>query len=328
MSQLQTLSFAAGMPVGQVNAVLESSLIMRVGIPQKGGRLAFHAFNEGYPAMVSANAFWDRNARQFRIPRATDLSELDFALDSAGYSAMSLWKVKGRQPGMAGVFPWSYSQYVELASELGASWWSQPDLCVEPDIAPSQDEIDYRVNATATLLEGVLRVVYAWQNELAKTCSAVTVANMLKPPVPIIQGWTADDYLRSLDLMMSIWERWQPWLAPPVLIGIGSVCRRHLHHPKYGLFAILAALEGKLPKGARLHGFGIKGLALKELKMFDWIASADSMAYDFGARIKSHRNGVSNSIAHRSREMSDWMASASRMLRPTAGDQYRLAMFG
>ena len=317
-----------GMPTGQVNAVLEQDLVMRVGVPHKGGRLAFHAFNEGYPVMVSANAFWNASLNRFQMPKATDLSELDFALDSAGYTAMKLWQTKGTQSGMASIFPWKYEQYVEFASESGAAWWSQPDLCVEPEIAPSQEEIDFRINATATLLEGVLRVVYAWQNELARTCNSNVVANLLKPPLPVLQGWKASDYLRSLELMQAVWERWEPWLAPPALIGIGSVCRRNLKHPDHGLFAILAALEGNIPQGSRVHLFGVKGSCLSELKMLDWVASADSMAYDFGARIKSHKAGVSNTIAHRSVEMSNWMRSALDRIKPSVGDQFRLNLFG
>lgn len=316
------------MPVGQRNAALEPSLVMRVGIPHRGGRLAFHAFNQNYPVMVSANAFWDTSKGKFHIPEATNLSELDFALDSAGYTAMRLWKAKGIQPGMAGIFPWTYSQYVELASESGASWWSQPDLCCEPEIARNQEEVNYRIRATATLLEGVLRVVYAWQNELAKTCSSSVVANMLTPPVPVLQGWNAGDYLHSLELMQSVWERWQPWLAPPALIGIGSVCRRSLSHPTHGLRAILTALEGNLPAGSRLHLFGVKGTCLAELKMLDWIASADSMGFDLSARIKSHRAGLSNTMEHRSREMTQWMAKAHARIHPSRGDQFRLGFYG
>lgn len=314
------------LPAGQHNAVLDTELIMRVGIPHRGGKLAFHAFNEDYPVMVSANAFWDGGKGAFRVPEATDLSEMDVALDSAGFTAMNLWKAKGLQKGMAGVFPWSYAQYVELASQLSPSWWSQPDLCCEPEIAGNQEAIDYRIDATATLLEGVLRIVYAWQNELAKTCSASVVANMLKPPVPVIQGWSASDYLRSLDLLMQVWERWQPWIAAPVLIGVGSVCRRTLHHPTHGLYAILSALEGKLPPGARLHLFGVKGACLSDVKMLDWVASADSMAYDFGARIKARQSGQSNTTAHRSSEMTRWMNSARSRLQAQPGDQLRLSL--
>lgn len=216
------------------------------------------------------------------------------------------------------------AQYIEFATSIGAAWWVQPDLCCEPEIARSQDEIDYRVNATATLLEGTLRIVHQWQAELAKTCSSRVVMNLLTPLVPVIQGWSASDYARSLDLLQ-VWERWTPWFAPPALIGVGSVCRRSPHHPTHGLFAILGALEGRLPPGSRLHLFGVKGNALSSFKMIDYVASADSMAYDFGARVKARKGGASNNIANRSAEMSRWMAAARERLQPAAGDQMRLS---
>lgn len=201
-----------GMPIEQRNAWLEwpCQLLMRVGIPHRDGRLTFHALSQGYPAMVSANAFWDRKAERFCFPTATDLSEVDFALDSAGYVSMKLWKDKGRQRGMAGIFPWTYAQYIEFATQSGANWWSQPDLCVEPDIAQSRDEVDFRICATATLLEGVLRILYEWQNEFARTCNARVVANLLPPPVPVLQGWTVSDYQCSAEMLLQVWERWQP----------------------------------------------------------------------------------------------------------------------
>ncbi|MFL9886852.1 hypothetical protein PQR66_27685 [Paraburkholderia agricolaris] len=315
-----------GMPLFQRNAHIDDGLLVRVGIPHSGGRLAFHAFNEGYAAMVSASAFWDASKQRFRIPVATDLTELDFALDSAGYTAMMLWKAKGAQRGIAGVYPWTFEEYVELASFAGAAWVAQPDLCCEPAIAANQHEVDFRIDATASLLEGFLRVVYAWQNELARTSSADVVRNMIRIPVPVLQGWTVDCYKRSLDLMMQVWQRWEPWLAPPVLIGLGSVCRRDLTDRKHGLYAILAGLEGHLPPGVKLHLFGVKGPCLSEIKMYDWIASADSMAFDFSARVKARQRGISNSVAHRSAEMSRWMDGALDRAAPAAGDQFRLPL--
>lgn len=316
---------ALGLPVKQINANLDDDLVMRVGIPHRGGRLAFHAFEQGYPAMISASAFWNPATRQFQVPEMSNIYEIGFALDSAGFTAMRLWLRRGPQAGIGGVFPWSYAQYVELASLLPCDWWSQPDLCCEPEIARNQAEIDFRVSATATLLEGTLRYVWDWQNQLASTCSPRTIANMIKPPVPVLQGWSVSDYLRSLDLMMGVWQRWEPWVAPPALIGIGSVCRRDLHDPTHGLYAILDALEGALPPGSKVHLFGVKGASLAKVKMMPWVASADSMAYDYGARIKAHRSGVSNSMAHRSTEMTRWMETAAMQMRPTVGDQFRLS---
>lgn len=173
-----------------------------------------------------------------------------------------------------------------------------------------------RTYSGALRLEGMLRVVYAWQNELAMTMNANSVQNMVRIPVPVAQGWSVDDYRRSIDLMMQVWERWMPWIAPPALIGLGSVCRRHLTDPKHGLFAILEGLEGHLPRGARLHLFGVKGQALERVKMYEWVAGVDSMAFDFSARVAARKSGHSNTIAHRAIQMDRWMASATRRAVP------------
>jgi len=58
----------SSMPSGQFNAHLPDELVMRVGLPQRSGKLAFHAFNEGYAALVSANAFWNPRSQQFVVP--------------------------------------------------------------------------------------------------------------------------------------------------------------------------------------------------------------------------------------------------------------------
>lgn len=317
-------------PSGQVNAHISSEQVMRVGIPHKSGHLPWHAFQSGYPALVSAAAFWDRRTQSFKIPEATDLSEVDFALDSAGFTAVRLWQSHGTQPGMAGVYPWSIHQYLELANSLPCAWYAQPDLCCEPSVSGSPETVDYRINATATLLEGCLRVCYAWQNELARdpTISNETIASLVRPPTAVLQGWTASDYEKSYELLSAVWSRWQPWLAAPALIGVGSVCRRSVDHPDHGLLAILSSLERFIPNQTRLHLFGIKGTSLDRVKMIKAVASFDSMAFDYSARMKALHNKHSNSMRHRSREMTDWMTAAAARLKPSPGDQFRLPLFG
>ncbi|HKR43639.1 MAG TPA: hypothetical protein VJU59_28840 [Paraburkholderia sp.] len=326
MSNEQTDGLTPGMPVLQTNAHLGDSLIVRAGIPHRGGKLALHACNEGYAAMVSANAFWNPVRQAFHFPEATDLTDLDFALDSAGFTAMQLWKARGNQAGIAGVYPWSYEQYVELASFCGASWYAQPDMCCEPEISTDREVIDYRIRATATMLEGTLRVVFAWQEQLSRDHDSRAVSNLVRVPVPVIQGYTVDEYRRSLDQLLAVWERWRPWLAEPTLIGLGSVCRRTLNDPRHGLYAVLAGLEGHLPAGAKLHLFGVKGKCLEKLRALDWIASVDSMGWDFGARVSARERGISNTIAHRSGAMSRWMEKAQTRATPAAGDQLRLLL--
>ena len=306
------------LPTRQKNAHVSSDFIMRVGVPHTGGKLAAHAFNQNFPVMVSASAFWNKPKQRFQMPVATDLSELDFALDSAGYTGILNFQRNGKQHGIAGIFPWSYTDYMEFANLSGCSWYSQADLCVEQAVANNREAIEYRIRATATLLEGMLQILYAWQNELARTCNSTVVANLLRPPVPVLQGRNIGDYLWSLDLLNSVWDRWLGWLDTPALIGIGSMCRRDLHDPTEGLYAILSALGKNFPKGSKAHCFGVKNLALKEIPRMDFIASSDSMAWDFNSRVKAHKQGVPNSMERRSKEMTSWMQSAMARVASSA----------
>ncbi|MBN3761315.1 hypothetical protein [Burkholderia sp. Ac-20365] len=314
------------LPRHQLNALLEDTPRMHIGIPHKGGHLAVHAEKMQYAGMVSASAFYDASAGKFRVPEATPLHELPaWALDSAGFTAVQNWSRKGTQPGMAGVYPWTYSDYLTLAAEMRPTWASQPDLCCEPEATGSDEEVDFRIRATGTLLFGCLQVLYDWQEQLCKDTPACVVQDMLRPVVPVIQGWTRTQYLRSLELMLEVWGYWEPWVAPPALIGIGSVCRRDVHHPEHGLLAILTALERHLPKGMKVHLFGVKGAAIEYVRMFDFVASYDSMAWDFSARKKAHQQGISNNMMHRSNEMTRWMDIATSKMAPKVGDQFRLS---
>lgn len=306
--------FGPRLLTGQINAHLGDQPIMRVGIPHRGGTLVHWATNQCYPSMISASAFWNPKAGQFVIPEHPATMDLDFALDSAGFTAILRWQNRGTQPGMAGIFPWSLAQYVELASCLRPAWWSQPDLCCEAAIAADHEAVQWRIRATATLLEGCLRQVYAWQEAFARGSSARAAANTFSPPVPVIQGRTTDDYLRSLDLTRAVWRRWEPWLAPPALIGIGSVCRRATHDPIEGVLAVVRAIEPHLDKGTRLHLFGVKGDAMSHLKGFACVGSFDSMAWDLGARRAALTEGRSNSMAARTQAMSTWIERADTQL--------------
>jgi len=273
--------------------------------------------------MVSANAFFNHKSERFEIPQNSPLEDVDVALDSAGFVAMMNFKAKGKQNGVGGIYPWSYGAYLELAYLLRPTWFSSMDLCCEPQATNGGIDTAWRIRATATMLESLLQITEAWQQEYSRDVSAKTVANDLKPVTPILQGWDLDEYLQSLDLTMEVWNR-HSWLAPPTLMGLGSVCRRSLYQKKHGLFAILDGLDGRLPRGTKLHLFGVKGTALNKVKMYPFVIAADSMAFDYGARRRAFDSGMSNSMVHRASEMSRWMHAAQARMRPLPGDQFRL----
>ena len=133
-----------GIPLGLKNAHLQDGLQMRVGIPHKSGSLLANAEQNGYAVMVSAAAFWNAKKQKLEMPEYSPLHELDFALDSAGFTAMLGFKKKRHLDGIANIFPWTLKEYLSFACTSGATWFSSSDLCCEAEIANSQDEVQYR----------------------------------------------------------------------------------------------------------------------------------------------------------------------------------------
>lgn len=260
----------------------KAPILMRAGLPLVGGQMLAHARRRGYPLMISANAFSKRypvghpqhgSFRGFR----TDLKHLeglDIALDSCGFVASWLY----------GGFPWSIRQYCELAASRDWTWASAPDLCCEPQIASDKAMRLLRIAGTARLYSESSRI-------MAELGGA--------PLVPILQGWTPAEYRLCYE--------WMPVVEWPDLVGLGSVCRRHVHGPD-GLLAILDEVDSFLPPNVKVHAFGIKSSALKlilgEERYRRRVASADSQSWDFAARASRR---VNRTMDHRLKHLDAWM---------------------
>ena len=91
---------------------------------------------------------------------------------------------------------------------------------------------------------------------------------------PVLQGWERDDYLRHWEM----YERWHFPLEHEPVVGLGSVCRRWSDKE---IGTIVHALQP-----LKLHGFGIRGEALKNLAPL--LKSADSMAWSYNGRHNKH----------------------------------------
>lgn len=307
------------LPTLQRNARLPAApgIQVRAGVPHRGGQLAVACWERDYPAMVSAAAFWNPRRNSLIPPEATPLIDLDLALDSAGFTAMAGFARRGETDGIAGIYPWSLSDYLGLAHAFGGAltWYAQPDFCCEPAIAADQETRRWRVRATATLLEQTLRTVATWQQQVYAQarvlgCSPLScerqARDFLAPPVPVVQGWECDDYRLSIDLLQQVWARWSG-LYECVLVGVGSVCRRDLRHPRHGIEAILRVVDDELPPGIKVHLFGAKGAVIRALNGHPRVASIDSMAYDFRARVLAREQRTSNTMKHRIAVLDAWM---------------------
>lgn len=317
------------------NAVLpeDGELQVRVGIPHTGGALMAEAFNSDYPVMVSTAAFY-RNGR-LRPPdfmRGGEIFMADVAIDSAGFTAMLGWSKKGPQPGIAGIYPWTLHEYTDVVVGLASScsWWAQPDFCCEPAIAADRAERIRRVELTARLLRQCLQEAHI-RETLAEQMFAsekdrhrrrrLTIDLSIRPPVPVLQGFEVDDYKRSAELLQQAWEPWEKHYGC-ALIGLGSVCRRHLHDKRHGVLAILRGIEDLVPAGSKLHLFGVKGTALQILSEHPLVVSADSMSYDFQARMTAAKSGTSNRMDDRIQHMHEWM-DRHRAVQSPQSDLFR-----
>lgn len=240
-----------------------------VGLPSlSNGPLLDRARDMQVPVLVSANAFsrWRTRDgcrawsgwRTGTLANAKGLASVD--LDSAGF----VLAVKERG------IPWTVEDYIRLAGAFPFRRFASLDLCVEPEIAHDRDEV----------LDRIARTI-----QLNRACHVRAVdAGIAHAFMPVLQGRRPEDYLRS-------WDGIAHFVGPGRVVGVGSLCRRHVGGPE-GLVAVIDRLDRTLPPDVRLHGFGVKGTVLSLLASFgDRVASIDSQAYGIAARREAYAAG-------------------------------------
>lgn len=243
-----------------------------LGLPDARPDYVNAARDLGAPVMFSANAFarpWTDEMRDrdephpgFRSPPAGRLDGVRAHLDSMGYVASSRY----------GGFPVSPEQYVELAGAHPWEAWSSQDLCCEPDIAASEEEIVARAMETAWRHDRLV--------ELAEERG-------IRRPLMVVQGWAWHHYVISAEAL-EVTEADE-------VIGIGSVCRRHRSGPD-GVLAILDRLDRSLPAGVGFHLFGVTSQVLSEVSAHPRVRSMDSQAWGMALR-RDHPTGRNNALA-------------------------------
>ncbi len=175
---------------------------IRVGLPKTTGYFPKVASCMGAPILVSANSLFNHKLKKFKeFGWNQEVYYADIALDSAGFVAMARY----------GGYPWTMEQYVDMVatqspseisrvshSSVPWSWWASMDFCCEPEVAADRVEVNARIDRTVTMYSDTLDYVDWWRHEGMTD---------LSDPMPTLQGWTPEDYRRSLDLMGPIWER-------------------------------------------------------------------------------------------------------------------------
>jgi hypothetical protein len=213
-----------------------------------------------------------RLLRRARFPQAKAL----WAMDSGAFTEASQY----------GRWTCTAAEYVEFvrraAGEVGNLAWVAPmDLCCEPSVVEKV--------ARTGWLDSVVRTVPGMPDAPAFKHLMWTVRNFIelrtlldRPDdphvIPVVQGWTLDDYEWCLQLYAMAGID----LTAELLVGIGSTCRRDAD------MAILAKVAWLGECGInRIHAFGVKSDAVTLVA--HRVSSTDSMAWSYGARRRGKR---------------------------------------
>jgi hypothetical protein len=185
-----------------------------------------------------------------------------WALDSGGFSELNLfgnWKTTPNQ----------YADEVQRWKDQcgNLQWAAIQDWMCEPFVLDKTG---------LTIREHQERSVESY---LTLSALAPTI-----PWTPVLQGWHRDDYHSHVEQYLTVGVR----LHDSPAVGVGSVCRRQGTQDAIDLFADLSAY------GFKLHGFGLKTRALKSPYIRKALASADSLAWSYQARLDAPLDGCSH----------------------------------
>ena len=226
-------------------------------------------FDLGVPLFASRRVLTGRKA----LPQAME----GWALDSGGFTELSMY----------GEWQTTEAEYIADArrfeQEIGRLKWVAPmDWMCEPHML---------AKTGLTVERHQHRTVWNFLR-LREQLGALVI--------PVLQGWTADDYLRCWALyhVNGVDLEWEP------VVGLGTVCRRQ-NTAEAG--RIVRRLAANL-LSYQLHGFGVKLTGLESFG--DELASADSMAWSIRARNDSPLPGCQHkSCANCPRYAMRWRAN-------------------
>lgn len=212
----------------------------------------------GINVMYSAAGFWD--GRRWR--RGKWLSQAGRRwLDCGGYTMLN----------KHGDYPFSIDNYLNLVAHLRPNYYATMDYPCEPDISRNLGLMTNEQRIEATV------------DNAKKTLARATLVGSGQV-VPIIQGYTLDEYCHCLDLHQAA-RTIRPYMA------VGSMCRRIDDDELERL--IIGIRQHSYSIGVeRLHFFGLK-LTPKLDDLSQYIYSRDSaVAYDdYDSELRQARNG-------------------------------------
>jgi hypothetical protein len=160
-----------------------------------------------------------------------------------------------------------YRHEVAEYAEQIVRWKSNGDLLA----AVTQDYMceSFILEKTGMTVEEHQQKTVARYDELLRCDTGVYI-------MPVLQGYEPKDYVRHIRMYGSR-------LAPGQWVGVGSICKRN-GNPR-AIESVLLAIHHERPD-LLLHGFGLKKTALASGIVLELLATADSMAWSYQARME------------------------------------------
>jgi hypothetical protein len=212
------------------------------------------------------------------LPRAS----APWALDSGGFTELSL-----------------HGAYRSSAREYASTVRTWQHEIGKMDFAAPQDwmcEVEVLERTGLSVPEHQARTT---RNYIELVSAAPDV-----PWMPVLQGWTHRDYWQHVDAYYAAGVD----LAALPRVGVGTVCKRQKTMHAALLLSLLSS------DGFKLHGFGFKLTGLRAAA--DYVESADSMAWSYGARYQPPIPGHTHKSCSNCLEYAlEWRASVADLQR-------------
>ncbi|MFJ4988692.1 hypothetical protein ACIP9H_33445 [Streptomyces sp. NPDC088732] len=190
------------------------------------------------------------------LPRAVT----PWMLDSGGFTELSTH-------GTWTVSPYDYAAAARrYADEIGML-----DACAIQDWM-CEDEI--LAQTGLTVHDHQIKTVASFMNLMTLDAEL--------PWMPVIQGFTLDDYLRCIDLYDQVGVD----LTLMPVAGLGSVCRRQSTKEAVRIVETISSM------GIRLHGLGFKVTGLRRVAHL--LYSSDSLAWSYNATMRQPMPGCTH----------------------------------
>lgn len=233
------------------------------------------------------------SARRLRRLKYHKPAATHWALDSGGFTELNMH-------GSWHTSPATYAREVALfTDQIGSlDFASQQDWMCEPFV-----------------LQKTGKTVRQHQQLTVQNYLELRTIDDTLPIIPVLQGWTPDDYLHHIDMFTDA------GIDLPSLprVGIGSVCRRA------SLTSMASLITTISQSGIRLHGFGIKTDGLTRYAFA--LRSADSMAWSFTARRAQRRLCDTHHRSPKCSYCAHWAAMWYRNVIATIGtDHYQVTL--